>query len=61
MILERLAVSIKHQMRFIKKNRKRANEYLIKKIMTNLKIWAEQAMNVLEVNESNREILQKRL
>ena len=33
----------------------------IKKIMTNLKIGAEQAMNVLEVNESDREILQKRL
>lgn len=33
----------------------------IKKIMVNLKIEAEQAMNVLEVNESYREILQKRL
>lgn len=33
----------------------------IKKIMTNLKMGAEQAMNVLEVNESDREILQKRL
>lgn len=33
----------------------------IKKIMTNLKIEAEQAMNVLEVNESDRAILQKRL
>lgn len=33
----------------------------IKKIMANLKIGAEQAMNVLEVNESDRAILQKRL
>ncbi len=33
----------------------------IKKMMTNLKIEAEQAMNVLEVNDSDREILQKRL
>lgn len=33
----------------------------IKKIMANLKIEAEQAMNVLEVNESDRAILQKRL
>lgn len=29
--------------------------------MANLKIEAEQAMNVLEVNESDRAILQKRL
>ncbi|MCM1342979.1 MAG: hypothetical protein NC305_13875, partial [Lachnospiraceae bacterium] len=33
----------------------------VKKIMANLKIEAEQAMNVLEVNESDRAILQKRL
>ena len=33
----------------------------IKKLMSNLKIEAEQAMNVLEVNESDRAILQKRL
>ena len=33
----------------------------IKKIMANLGIEAEQAMNVLEVNESDRAILQKRL
>lgn len=33
----------------------------IKKMMTNLKIEAEQAMNVLEINERDREILQKRL
>ncbi len=33
----------------------------IKKMMTNLKIGAEQAMNVLEINDSDREILQKRL
>ncbi len=33
----------------------------IKKMMTNLKIEAEQAMNVLEINDSDREILQKRL
>lgn len=33
----------------------------IKKIMANLKIGADQAMNVLEVNESDRAILQKRL
>lgn len=33
----------------------------IKKMMANLKIGADQAMNVLEVNESDRAILQKRL
>ncbi len=33
----------------------------IKKIMTNMKMGAEQAMNVLEVNDHDREILQKRL
>ena len=33
----------------------------IKKMMTNLKIEAEQAMNVLEINDSDRKILQKRL
>ena len=33
----------------------------VKKIMANLKIGAEQAMNVLEINESDRQILQKRL
>lgn len=33
----------------------------IKKKMANLKIEAEQAMNVLEVNVNDREILQKRL
>lgn len=33
----------------------------IKKMMTNLKIEAEQAMNVLEINDRDREILQKRL
>lgn len=33
----------------------------IKKIMTNMKMGAEQAMNVLEVNESDRAMLQKRL
>ena len=33
----------------------------IKKVMANLKIEAEQAMNVLEVNESDRAIVQKRL
>lgn len=33
----------------------------IKKMMTNLKIGEEQAMNVLEINDSDREILQKRL
>ena len=30
-------------------------------MMANLKIGAEQAMNVLEVSESDRAILQKRL
>ncbi|MCI8292332.1 MAG: hypothetical protein HFH53_02190 [Hespellia sp.] len=33
----------------------------IKKMMTNLKIEADQAMNVLEVDDSDRAILQKRL
>jgi len=33
----------------------------IRKIMTNMKMGAEQAMNVLEVNDHDREILQKRL
>ena len=33
----------------------------IKKIMANMKMGAEQAMNVLEVNESDRIVLQKRL
>lgn len=33
----------------------------IKKMMANLKIGADQAMNVLEVDEGDREILQKRL
>ena len=33
----------------------------VKKLMTNMKIGAEQAMNVLEVNENDRAILQKRL
>ncbi len=33
----------------------------IKKIMANLKVGAQQAMNVLEVNDSDRAILQKRL
>lgn len=33
----------------------------IKKIMTNMKMGAEQAMNVLEVNENDRAMLQKRL
>lgn len=33
----------------------------IKKIMKNMKMGAEQAMNVLEVNDHDREILLKRL
>ena len=33
----------------------------IKKLMENMKLGAEQAMNVLEVNDQDREILQKRL
>ncbi len=33
----------------------------IRKLMANMKLGAEQAMNVLEVNEHDREILQKRL
>lgn len=33
----------------------------VKKIMRNLKVGAEQAMNVLEVNDSDRAIIQKRL
>ena len=33
----------------------------IKKIMANSKIEAEQALNVLEVSESDRAILQKRM
>lgn len=33
----------------------------IRKIMANMKMGAEQAMNVLEVNDQDREILQKRL
>ncbi len=33
----------------------------IRKIMTNMKMGAEQAMNVLEVNDHDREILLKRL
>lgn len=33
----------------------------IRKIMANMKLGAEQAMNVLEVNDQDREILQKRL
>ena len=33
----------------------------IRKIMANMKMGAEQAMNVLEVNDHDREILQKRL
>lgn len=35
--------------------------YSIKKVMANMKIEAEQAMNVLEVNDSDSAILQKRL
>ena len=35
--------------------------YSIKKVMANMKIEAEQAMNVLEVNDRDRAILQKRL
>lgn len=33
----------------------------IRKLMTNMKLGAEQAMNVLEVNEHDREILLKKL
>ena len=33
----------------------------IRKIMANMKMGAEQAMNVLEVNDHDREILLKRL
>ncbi len=33
----------------------------IRNLMTNMKLEAEQAMNVLEVNERDREILQERL
>lgn len=33
----------------------------IKNLMTNMKLGAEQAMNLLGVNESDREILLKRL
>ena len=33
----------------------------VKNLMANMKLGAEQAMNVLEVNEHDREILQKRL
>ena len=33
----------------------------VRKLMANMKLGAEQAMNVLEVNEHDREILQKRL
>ena len=33
----------------------------IRNLMANMKLGAEQAMNVLEVNEHDREILQKRL
>lgn len=33
----------------------------IRKLMTNMKLGAEQAMNALEVSEGDREILQKRL
>ena len=33
----------------------------IRNLMENMKLGAEQAMNVLEVNEHDREILQKRL
>ncbi len=33
----------------------------IRNLMTNMKLGAEQAMNLLGVNDSDREILQKRL
>lgn len=33
----------------------------VRKLMANMKLGAEQAMNVLEVNEHDREILQKKL
>ncbi len=33
----------------------------IKNLMTNMKLGAEQAMNLLGVNESDREILMKEL
>ena len=33
----------------------------IKKLMANMKLGAEQAMNVLEVNDQDREILMKEL
>lgn len=33
----------------------------IRNLMENMKLGAEQAMNVLGVNDSDREILQKRL
>lgn len=33
----------------------------IKKLMDNMKLGVEQAMNVLEVSDSDREILLKRL
>ncbi|MBD5491149.1 MAG: hypothetical protein HDR16_03240 [Lachnospiraceae bacterium] len=33
----------------------------IKKLMENMKLGAEQAMNVLEVNDQDREILMKEL
>lgn len=33
----------------------------IRNLMANMKLGAEQAMNVLEVNERDREILQERL
>ena len=33
----------------------------IKNLMANMKLGAEQAMNLLGVNDSDREILQKRL
>ena len=33
----------------------------IRKLMANMKLGAEQAMNVLEVNEHDREILLKKL
>lgn len=33
----------------------------IRNLMANMKLGAEQAMNVLEVNDQDREILQKRL
>ncbi len=33
----------------------------VRKLMANMKLGAEQAMNVLEVNEHDREILLKKL